>query len=101
VDLRSFLRAVAVQTASVAAVFVVLLALPLPGDFFRTYGVVTGPAAWVVCALFTAWLLGLSPRRALTAIVLSGVAAAVPRSRVGAAGIEPAFSGLKGRRPNH
>jgi len=25
----------------------------------------------------------------------------VPRSRVGAAGIEPAFSGLKGRRPNH
>ncbi len=125
-DLRSFLRAVAVQTASVAAVFVVLLALPLPGDFFRTYGVVTGPAAWVVCSLFTAWLLGLSPRRALTAIVLSGVAAglvgvgldhtvgivaglavfasvaaAVPRSRVGAAGIEPAFSGLKGRRPNH
>ncbi len=125
VDGRRFVRAVAVQALAVAVAFAALLALPLPKDFFRTYGLVTGPVAWVLCSLVAARLLGLSLPRALVATALSGVAAGLvgiglahaagigaglavfaavaspPGSEVGAAGIEPAFSGLKGRRPNH
>jgi hypothetical protein len=77
VDVRAFLRAVGVLTLAIAAAFVLLLALPLPRGFFREWGLVTGPLAWILCSMLTCRVLGLSASRALGATVLSGVAAAV------------------------
>lgn len=76
-DVRAFLRAIAVLALAIAAIFAILLALPLPRGFFREWGLVTGPLAWILCSLLTSRLLDLSASRALTATVLSGVAAAV------------------------
>ena len=120
-----FWRAAGLQAATVGALFV-LLAVLLPRSFFRQYGEVTGPVAWTACALVTGWVLSLRPARviaaamvagALAALVgiaaghLAGLAVAVAAfgavcalhswPRVGATGIEPVSSGLKGRRPNH
>jgi hypothetical protein len=76
-NVRAFLQAVGVLTVAIAAAFAILLALPLPRGFFREWGLVTGPLAWILCSLLTSRLLGLSASRALAATVLSGVAAAV------------------------
>lgn len=69
-------RSAVLQAALVAAVFGVLVIAPLPDGFFREYGVVTGPIAWVACAAATGTLLRLGwPTTALAALV-SGVLAA-------------------------
>lgn len=52
-SLRVLLPALGVQTLAVAVIFVVLLALPLERDFFREWGAVTGPLAWIVASLIT------------------------------------------------
>lgn len=123
--------AAGLQALLVAGIFFLLLALPLPDGFFRDYGSIAGPTAWLVCSFVTGRLIRLPFRRALLAALGSGVVAGLvglgvhhtagmvvgvlafgilagamrPTDReagaVGAAGIEPAFSGLKGRRPNH
>ena len=46
-DKGLFLRALAVQALAVGVVFGVLVALPLGDDFFKDYGWVTGPVAWI------------------------------------------------------
>lgn len=70
-------RAMAVQLVGVAVLFALLLALPLAEDFFREYGPVTGPAAWVVCALITAAALSLRTPFVLACALGSGAVAAI------------------------
>ncbi len=76
-DRGLFLRSLAVQALAVAAVFAVLVALPLGGDFFEDYGIVTGPVAWVACSAVTARLLSLPIGLALFAALAGGVAGAL------------------------
>lgn len=58
----------------VGVLFGVLVALPLPSDFFRHYGVVTGPVAWIGCSILTARILSLPAGLALFAALAGGVA---------------------------
>jgi hypothetical protein len=64
------------QLIAVAALFVLLLAVPLPGDFFRDYGAVIGPVSWVGCALLAGRVLSLRVGVALAAALASGAVAA-------------------------
>ena len=73
----AFWRSALVQAALVAAVFGLLLALPLPDDFFEDYGWVTGPVAWLVCALATGRILRLPLDLTLFAAAAGGIAGAV------------------------
>ena len=74
-DARLALRAGAVQGLLVAATLATLVALPLPEGFFRSYGVLAGPTAWLVCALATARILRLGPKTAIVAATAGGLAA--------------------------
>jgi len=74
VDRGLFARALAVQALLVGVLFGVLLALPLPSDFFKDYGFVTGPLAWIVCSVLTARLLSLPTGLTLFAALAGGVA---------------------------
>jgi hypothetical protein len=65
-------RAGASQLALVAAVSIVL-ALALPRSFFEDWGWLSGPAAWALCALLTARLLGLPIGLTLLGAALAGV----------------------------
>ena len=62
-DKRLFWRAALIQAAAVAVVAGILIALPLGDDFFEDYGIVAGPLAWILCAVFTA----LDPEAAVVA----------------------------------
>jgi len=46
VNSRLFWKSLAVQAAAVLVLFGVLIALPLPDDFFEDYGFIVGPLAW-------------------------------------------------------
>ncbi len=70
-----FARAAGVQLVCVAVLFVLLLALPLPEDFFRDYGGVTGPGAWLLSAAVTTRVLRLPARTGILATFVSGAAA--------------------------
>jgi hypothetical protein len=73
VDARLFWKALAVQTAAIALLFAILVALPLPKGFFEDFGFATGPLAWVVCSLATARILSLPPVTAVAAAALGGL----------------------------
>lgn len=73
-DLRLFLKAAAVQAALVGAVFVLLVLAPLPEDFFRRYGAIAGPTAWLVCSWGTFRILKLDARNNFPAALVSGLA---------------------------
>jgi hypothetical protein len=77
VNARLFWKALAVQAIAVIALFAVLVALPVPEDFFERWGAVTGPLAWLGCALVTARVLRLRQRPVLLAAVIGGVAGAL------------------------
>ena len=77
VDRRLFWKALLVQGVAVGAVFGVLLALPLPEDFFEDFGFLVGPIAWAGCALLTARVLSLPGTLALFAALAGGVAGAI------------------------
>jgi hypothetical protein len=77
VDVRLFGKALAVQTGAVALLFAVLLALPLPEDFFEDAGFATGPLGWAACSVVTARVLSLTPALAVSAAVAGGLAGAV------------------------
>ncbi len=68
------MRSLAVQAVLVAILFGLLVALPLPGDFFKDYGFATGPVAWIVCSILTARILSLPAGLALFAALAGGVA---------------------------
>jgi hypothetical protein len=61
-------RAALLQLAAVA-----LLSLALPKDFFEDWGWITGPAAWMLCAAFTARVLRLPLGAALLGAALAGL----------------------------
>ena len=122
------LVATVVQLLIVSIGFVITLKLAVSQDFFAQHGYIVGPGTWLVCSLLSGGFLRLALLRTVLAAALSGVVVAVAGAlvghvggmilgaiafgltvgatarragKVGAAGIEPAFSGLKGRRPNH
>ena len=76
-DSSLFVRAALTQALLVAALFAVLIALPLPDDFFEDYGWISGPVAWIACAAVTARILSLPRELALFAAVAGGVAGAI------------------------
>ncbi|HST68155.1 MAG TPA: hypothetical protein VLI94_00685 [Solirubrobacterales bacterium] len=65
-------RAALLQLAAVALLSLAL-GLALPKDFFEDWGWITGPAAWLLCAAFTARVLRLPPGPALLGAVLAGL----------------------------
>jgi hypothetical protein len=65
-------RAAALQLAAVALLSIAL-GLALPKDFFEDWGWVAGPAAWMLCAAFTARVLRLPLGRALVGAALAGL----------------------------
>lgn len=71
-DLPTLWRAALVQLVAVAVLSIVLAAA-LPHDFFVDWGWIAGPAAWMLCAAFTARLLHLPLVPALTGAVLAGL----------------------------
>ena len=73
-DSALFIRAAVVQALLVGALFMILVALPLDGDFFEDYGWITGPVAWLACAAVAARILGLPRELALFAALAGGVA---------------------------
>lgn len=68
---------VAVVQAVAVAVLSLLLGLLLPHSFFEAVGWLVGPLAWLLCARFTAWAVGLSPAPVLLRAVLAGVPSAL------------------------
>lgn len=62
------------QALLVGVLFAVLVALPLPSNFFKDYGYVTGPLAWIICSVLAARILSLPVGLALFAALAGGVA---------------------------
>jgi hypothetical protein len=77
VDTSLFARAALTQALLVAAVFAILVALPLGDNFFEDYGWITGPVAWLGCAAVTARILSLPRSLVLFAALAGGVAGAL------------------------
>jgi hypothetical protein len=77
VNSRLFWKALAVQAVAVGVLFGVLVALPLPDDFFEDAGFAVGPIAWIACSLVTGRVLGLPLAFVLFAALAGGVAGAI------------------------
>jgi hypothetical protein len=69
-------RSALVQLVSVGVIFVVL-AILLPHSFFDTWGWLTGPVAWMLCAALTARVLGLPLGSTLLGALLAGIPDAI------------------------
>lgn len=70
--LEVFWRVAVVQFVAVALLSI-LLAVIFPHSFFTDWGWLTGPAAWLVCAWFTARVVGLALAPTLIGAVLAGL----------------------------
>ncbi len=68
-----FWRALVVQAAAVIGLSLLLVALPLPEDFFRDFGFLAGPGAWALCAVVTARVLSLPVLWVLGAALVAGL----------------------------
>lgn len=66
------IRSALVQLFAVVAISLVLAAL-LPKSFFQSWGWLSGPVAWVLCAVITARIVGLDRNRTVLGAVLAGV----------------------------
>lgn len=71
-DTATLWRAALLQLVAVFALSL-SLGLALPREFFVDWGWLTGPAAWMLCAAFTARVLRLPLVPALTGAVLAGL----------------------------
>ncbi len=71
-DVPTLWRAALVQIVAVVVLFAAL-ALALPHDFFVDWGWIAGPAAWMLCAAFTARVLRLPLAPTLIGAVLAGL----------------------------
>jgi hypothetical protein len=76
VSRRILVLAAVVQTLFVGALSVALV-IPLGSAFFKHWGWLLGPGAWLLCAFGTALLLGLPRLRTLTGAVLAGIPSAI------------------------
>src|SRR6476646_3062743 len=65
-------RAALLQLVAVAGLSI-LLGVALPHDFFVDWGWIAGPAAWMLCAAFTARVLSLPLVPTLIGAVLAGL----------------------------
>jgi hypothetical protein len=72
VDSEILWRVAVVQAVSVI-VLSLLLGLLLPHSFFEDWGWLTGPGAWLLCAWFTAWVLGLDAGQVIVRAIGAGV----------------------------
>lgn len=72
VDLSLAWRAALTQALAVAVVFLVLLATPLPEDFFRDWGWAAGPVAWALCSAASWRILALDGGAAARAALAGG-----------------------------
>ncbi|HET7418108.1 MAG TPA: hypothetical protein VFJ61_10840 [Solirubrobacterales bacterium] len=71
-DLPTLWRAALLQLLAVA-ILSIALAAALPHDFFEDWGWLAGPAAWLLCAAFTARVLRLPLWPALLGAALAGL----------------------------
>jgi hypothetical protein len=71
-DVPTLWRAALLQLVAVALLSTAL-ALALPHEFFVDWGWIAGPAAWMLCAAFTARVLRLPMVPALIGAVLAGL----------------------------
>ena len=71
-DVPTLWRAALLQLAAVALLSIAL-GLALPHSFFEDWGWIAGPASWMVCAAFTARVLGLRLGPTLLGAVLAGL----------------------------
>jgi hypothetical protein len=71
-DVPTLWQAALLQLAAVALLSIAL-GLALPQDFFEDWGWLTGPAAWMLCAAFTARVLRLPLGWALLGAALAGL----------------------------
>lgn len=69
-------RSALVQLVAVGVIFVVL-AILLPHSFFDSWGWLTGPTAWMLCAALTARVLDLPLGSTLLGAVLAGIPDAI------------------------
>lgn len=74
-DAWLLVRAVFGQLLAVAALFGLLLALPLSEDFFRENGAVIGPLSWLLASLITGRVLSLDGATILRGAVAGGAVA--------------------------
>jgi hypothetical protein len=72
VRLEVFWRVAVVQLLAVAALSI-LLAVVFPHGFFEDWGWLAGPLAWLACARFTAWAVGLEPAATLIRAIAAGI----------------------------
>ena len=70
--LEVFWRVAVVQLVAVA-VLSVLLAILFSHGFFESWGWLVGPLAWLGCARFTAWVVGLEPATTMVRALLAGI----------------------------
>ncbi|MDQ2700605.1 MAG: hypothetical protein M3Y23_04680 [Actinomycetota bacterium] len=71
-----FWKSILVQLLAVAVLFFVLAVL-LPKSFFEDWGWLSGPVAWMLCALVTATVLRLPKVPVLVGAALAGLPAIV------------------------
>ncbi|HET7121115.1 MAG TPA: hypothetical protein VFI17_07685 [Solirubrobacterales bacterium] len=71
-DVPTLWRAALLQLAAVA-VLSLALGLALPHSFFVDWGWLAGPAAWMLCAVFTARMLRLPLAPTLLGAALAGL----------------------------
>jgi len=76
VDSEILWRVAVVQVIAVA-VLSLILGLLLPHSFFTTWGWLTGPLVWLLCAWFTARAVGLATEPVLFRAVLAGIPSAL------------------------
>jgi hypothetical protein len=74
---RSVLWRAAVVQAAGVAILSVALALALPHSFFDDWGWLAGPAAWIVCSLVTARVVGLPAVPTVVGAALAGLPSVV------------------------
>jgi hypothetical protein len=77
VSSRLFWLSLVIQAAGVAALSGILIALPLSDDFFKDWGFLVGPLAWLACSLLTARVLSLPVGYVLFAALAGGVAGTI------------------------
>ena len=75
-DWKIFWKSALIQLLAVAAVSLVLGAL-LPKSFFESWGWLSGPTAWLLCAAFTAAILKMDLPRTVLGAALAGLPSVV------------------------
>jgi hypothetical protein len=70
---RSILLRTAVVQTLLVGVLSVALAVPLGDAFFKHWGWLIGPIAWIACAFGTSVILRLPRRRTLIGAVVAGI----------------------------